>query len=225
MKNRLISFLLIFLLSATYAFAQSTDKSNTSFAILGGINVQNLNGKAMNGDKLENDIILGYHAGVNIQIPIVPEFFFQPGVLFSTKGAKNTSGLFNSTYKLSYIEMPLNFVYKSILGNGYFQLGFGPYIAYAIGGKVLTEAGDISLESDIDFRNVVELSDPLLTSYFKPFDAGANIFVGYEMANGIFLQMNTQLGLLKINPEDQRVANDKSAVNNTGFSVSIGYRF
>jgi hypothetical protein len=43
----------------------------------------------MNGDMLENDMIVGYHVGFNVQIsPLVPEFYFQPGLLFSTKGAK-----------------------------------------------------------------------------------------------------------------------------------------
>ena len=68
--------------------AQSTDKGKISFAILGGVNFQNLNGKDAVGDKLKNDMIIGYHAGVNIQIPVVPEFFFQPGLLYSLKGAK-----------------------------------------------------------------------------------------------------------------------------------------
>jgi hypothetical protein len=225
MKTKLISIAMILMLSGSMVMAQGYDKAKTSFGVIGGINLQNLTGKDYNGDKLTNDMILGYHAGVNIQIPLAPQFYFQPGLLFSTKGAKNSVGSITSTTKLSYIEMPLNLVYKAMLGNGYFMLGFGPYIGYGIGGKVTTKGGDLELETDVEFKNVVETSDPLLTTYYKAFDVGGNIFAGYQMANGIFGQFNTQMGLVAINPEDKRVTNDDSSVKNTGFGVSVGFRF
>ena len=56
MKTKLISFILILMLSAPLAIAQSTDKGKTSFGILGGVNMQNLNGKDINGNKLTNDL-------------------------------------------------------------------------------------------------------------------------------------------------------------------------
>jgi hypothetical protein len=227
MKTRLISLIMILLLSAPLAIAQSTDKAKISFAILGGINFQNLNGKDNNGDKLENDMLLGYHGGVNVQIPVAPDFYFQPGLLFSTKGAKNNYGSLTGTYKLSYIELPLNMVYKALLGKGYIMIGFGPYVAYGIGGKASVEYNSTTHETDIKFKNVVEAGDPWVP-YFKAFDAGGNIFAGFEMAGGLFLQLNAQLGMLKINPEDNRVLviyTDKLSVKNTGFGLSIGYRF
>ena len=73
-------------------------------------------------------MIIGYHAGVNVQIPVASEFYFQPGLLFSTKGAKNVSGSVTNTTKLSYVELPLNMVYKGKLGNGFVMVGFGPYL-------------------------------------------------------------------------------------------------
>ncbi len=227
MKNRFLTILTILALSITMASAQGTDK--LSFGVLGGVNFQNLNGKNISGDKLENEMILGYHAGVNVQIPIAPQFYFQPGLIFSTKGAQNNYSVlgvdFTSTTKLSYIEMPLNLVYKAMLGNGYFMLGFGPYIGYGIGGKVTTEGGDISLDQDIEFQNVVETSDDMTVPYYKALDFGGNIFAGYELSNGIFAQFNTQLGMVKINPEYKILSDDESIVKNTGFGLSLGYRF
>jgi|SRR5690554_5828390 len=101
MKTKLFSLILIFALSGSMAFAQRTAGSKTSFAILGGVNLQNLNGKDMSGDKLENDMLTGFHAGVNVQLPVAPQFYFQPGLMFSTKGAKNTHGVLTNTYKLA----------------------------------------------------------------------------------------------------------------------------
>jgi Outer membrane protein beta-barrel domain len=225
MKTRFISIGIILLLSASLGLAQSTERAKTSFAILGGAGFQNFNGKDYSGDKLKNTMILGYHAGINVQIPIVPEFYFQPGLLFSTKGSKKSGVILTNTYKLSYIELPLNFVYKGLLGNGYILVGFGPYIGYAIGGKVITTGGSGSLETKIVFKNVVELGDPLLVHYFKALDAGGNIFAGYEMANGIFIQLNTQLGMLNIKPEDKLLPGSKATVRNTSYGISLGYRF
>ena len=225
MKTKLVTIALTLMLSFSLGISQGQDKAKTSFGVLGGINFQNLNGMSYDGEKLSNEMIIGYHAGINLQIPIVPDFYFQPGLLFSTKGAKNTSGIIESTYKLSYIELPLNFLYKSLVGNGYILLGFGPYVSYGVMGTVKREGGGVSIESDIEFQNVVEIGDPLLSTYIKPLDAGGNIFVGYEMASGIFFHLNTQLGMLNIHPDDNRFPDGKNQLRNTGFGLSLGYSF
>lgn len=223
MKNRLFPIVFLLVLSASVAIAQ--EKTKISFAVLGGINFQNINGKAYNGDKLNNDMLPGYHFGANIQIPIAPEFYFQPGLMFSTKGDKNKSPESTSTTKLNYIEVPLNLVYKGALGNGFVLLGFGPYLAYGISGSMKTVSGSLTLDQKITFKSTVETGDNILVPYYKPFDAGANIFAGYEMANGIFIQLDTQFGMLKINPEYKGYTADKTSEKNTGFGLSLGYRF
>ncbi|KAF0235738.1 MAG: hypothetical protein FD181_3289 [Prolixibacteraceae bacterium] len=225
MRTKQISLILILTLLVSMAMAQSGVPGKTSFAVLGGVNFQNLNGENNSGNKLENDLIIGYHFGVNAQIPVAPEFYFQPGLQFSTKGAKNTVSALTSTYKLSYIELPLNFVYKGLLGNGYFMVGLGPYVAYGIGGKAIYEGGSISSESDIKFKNEVVSGDPLTTVYIKPFDAGGNIFFGYELAGGLFMQLNAQLGMLNIRPDNYLLPDDNSTLKNTGYGISLGYRF
>lgn len=208
MKTRILTIALLLTLSAPFALGQAAEKGKTSFAILGGINFQNLNGKFSSGDKLANDMLLAYHLGVNVQIPIVPEFCFQPGLMFAVKGAKNTTTIFGAEFtdktKINYIEMPLNLVYKGALGNGFIMIGFGPYLAYGISGKQTFEGDSFTLERGIDYN---------------AFDAGGNIFAGYEMASGIFLQLDTQLGMVNINPDDE------PTTKNTGFGLSFGYRF
>jgi len=213
----------VFILLST--LASVTAQTSTSFAVLAGVNLQNLNGKDYLGEKLDNKLITGFHAGVNAQIRLASEFYFQPGLLFTTKGAKNEDGLFTTTYRLSYIELPLNLVFKTVLGPGYFMLGFGPYLAYGILGKVKNEGSGSTVESDIEFKNTIELSDPLSTSYFKPLDAGGNIFVGYELNGGIFINLNSQFGMLKLNPKDNRIPEGELSIKNTGFGLSMGYRF
>jgi hypothetical protein len=230
MKTKKVSLILILTLLVTMAMAQRDDSGGTSFAILGGINFQNLNGEDNNGDKLDNNLIMGYHAGVNVQFPIAPSFYFQPGLQYSLKGMESTISLLGAeiektTYNISYVELPLNFVYKGQLGNGFIFVGFGPYVAYGIGGKVKYEGGSLSADSDIEFKNEVVLGDPLLTVHIKPFDAGGNILFGYELAGGLFLQLNAQLGMLNIRPDNYLFPDDNSTLKNTGYGLSLGYRF
>jgi hypothetical protein len=81
------------------------------------------------------------------------------------------------------------------------------------------------LENDIIFTNTVGSGEPLTNTYFRRMDVGGNIFTGYEMAMGVFLQLNAQLGMLKINPEDNRFPGNEQSYRNTGFGLSVGYRF
>jgi len=223
MKNRLISILLMLLFSTTFAFAQENMKF--SIAILGGANLQNINGKAYNGDKLNNDMLPSYHFGADLQIPVAPEFYFQPGLMYIRKGDKNTSSSSTSTTSLSYIEIPLNMVYKAALGKGFFMIGLGPYLAYGISGSVKTVSGSLTLDQKITFKKAVGSEDNLLVPYYKPFDAGANLLVGYELEDGVFIQLDSQFGLLNINPEYKGFTDDQSSAKNTGFGLSLGYRF
>jgi len=221
-------------LSAIFIFSTIALHSQIGFGLLGGVNFQNINGKDNNGNKLENGLLTGFHAGVDLNIPVAPDFYFQPGLLFSVKGAKNdffspgtkASGDFETTTKLSYIEVPLTLLYRPQLGNGFILLGFGPYIAFGIGGSENSEFGSISYNRDVKFKSsVTNLIDLIENAYYRPFDAGANIYFGYEMSMGVFLQLNAQLGLLKINPEYSWASDSKASYKNTGFGLSIGYRF
>lgn len=207
--------MIVLCLSGTMTFAQIRP------GVLGGVNFQNLNGKDFLGNKLENSLIIGYHAGVNVLIPIAPEIYFQPGLMFSSKGAVNKNSSPDLKYRLNYLELPLNLVYRGQLGDNFVLLGLGPYIGYALGGNI-TSGSD---KRNIVFQNSVVTGDPLSTAYMRRFDAGANIFAGYELAAGLFLQLNAQMGLVNINPEDKRISGDKTMIKNTGYGLSVGYRF
>ncbi len=224
MKNFKIIIVAIFCIPFISIKAQITE-SRIKYALLGGVNFQNWNGTDVNGSMMDNKLVTGYHLGGNVQIPLAPEFYFQPGFLFSTKGTKINTDSVNNKYKISYLELPLNFVYKGLLGRGFVMVGFGPYLGYGIKGKVTSTRNGSDVVSDVKFKNTIETSDPSNIPYLKSFDAGANIFAGYELENGLFFQLNTQLGALKLNPENKRISNDKTSLKNTGYGFSVGFRF
>jgi len=201
--------------AVTISYAQST-----TFGLRAGINFYNINGKDLTGDKLNNNLKTGFHVGGNAEIPIGVDFYVQPGVLFSTKGAAGDN---DDKVNLSYIEVPVNLLYKPDLGTGKLLLGFGPYVAFGVGGKYKNSDGD---DLSVEYEKTITPAQAATGYglYYKSFDAGANLLFGYEMSNHLSVQLNAQLGLVKINPEITNV-DDKTVWKNTGFGVSLGYRF
>ena len=210
-------------------FTQAQVKSPVTFGLRAGVNFQNINGKDFNDNKMSNDVLTGYHIGANVEIPIATDFYVQPGLLYTTKGATADRDFIgqeaDAKTKLSYLEVPVNFLYKPVLGSGKLLLGFGPYVAFGLGGKTSFEGAGQKVERDVKFQNTVSSTDPKNQSYYRKVDAGANLLFGYEFSNRLSAQLNAQLGLAKINPEYEYLSGDKSAWKNTGFGVSVGYRF
>jgi len=204
------------------ATAQSTTakSSGISFGIRAGVNLQNINGRDFNDDKLENKLVPRFQAGVVADIPLADQFYIQPGLLFSGKGAKENGS--DDNVSVSYLEVPLTFLFKPMLGTGHLLLGVGPYVGFAVTGRV-TDPNDN--KQTIKFKNIITPAEALTDPYLRRMDAGANLLFGYELSNNLSIQLNSQLGLAKINPEIEGVSDNKTALRNTGFGLSLGYRF
>jgi len=213
MKKRIYALLAITALMSAVTYSQ------VSFRVRAGVNFQNINGEDAEGDKYKNDLTPGFHAGADVDIPIAQDFYVQPGLLFSTKGAANVNEEDNQKVSLSYIELPIHVVYKPQLGTGKLILGFGPYLAYAVSGKFKIDEEDF----DIEFTNDVVDGD-IFTPYLKPLDIGADIFFGYEFSFGLSAQINAQLGLVNLEPKIDGES-PEDVTKNTGFGLSLGYRF
>ncbi len=198
MKTKIVIVTALAFLVTVNAFAQD---NGISFGIRAGINFQNLTGKYNNGDKFSNKLIPGINIGGNAEIPVATDFYLQPGLLFTTKGAKWKDSNVKTT--LSYIEVPVNFLYKPSLAEGKLLLGFGPYAAFGVGAN------------NIEFG-----SNP---SQIKRFDAGANLLAGYELSSRLSFQLNAGLGL--VNLANRAPGDTKSSIKNTGFGISAGCRF
>ncbi|MCU7549358.1 PorT family protein [Chitinophagaceae bacterium LB-8] len=199
-------------------FAQKTTvtANKTTFGIRAGVNFQNINGKDGEDNKLQNDLKTGFNAGVNAEIPVGTDTYIQPGVLFTQKGTKWENS--DTKIKLSYIDIPVNLLYKPVLGTGKMVVGFGPYVGFGIGGKIENDQDEV----DIEFSNEHSATEG---ATFKRMDAGANFLAGYEFSNKLSFQLNAQLGLVDINPKVSGVSNDKTNWRNTGWGFSLGYRF
>ncbi|MCA1742304.1 MAG: PorT family protein [Bacteroidales bacterium] len=230
MKARIISVTAILVLCVTALQAQ------VIFGVAAGPNFQNMVGKDFEGDKITNGLIVGFHAGVTASIPVAPDFWFQTGLLFSQKGSRNNEGLpalkssgedYNATTRISYIELPLHLLLRPQFGAGHILVGFGPYVAFGLGGKQTVDYESIpAFEQKIKFKNEITIDEyfDMNHSYYKRFDAGADIFAGYEFDMGLYLLLKTQLGLLNM-MTDIKDWDYEPNLKNTGFGVSVGYNF
>ena len=208
------------LLFAAAVNAQTAKTNGVSFGVRAGVNFQNINGRSFTDSKLENKLVPRLQAGVVADVPLADDFYLQPGILYSGKGTKFKGS--NDVLNISYLDVPVTFLYKPVLGKGKMMLGVGPYVGFALNGNVKQEDGD---KSKVKFKNTITASEAISDYYLRRMDAGANLLFGYEMSSRLSLQLNAQLGLQKINPTIEGVNNDNTIYRNTGFGLSVGYRF
>lgn len=218
MKNRAALIAGAFCLLTVGAFAQTTTTvGRTSFGFTAGVNWYNINGKNASGADLSNKLKTGFTGGVNVQIPLGAGTYLQPGVEYTQKGAEWQNG---NKVTLGYIDVPVNLLFKPSLGSSNVVVGFGPYIGYGVNGNVKANNGT---ERSVIFNDEYSLSEAADLQY-KRLDAGANVLAGVELSSGLSLTAKGQLGLKNINP-DMGIANDQRKYRNTGFGLSLGYRF
>ncbi len=215
MKKRMFLLFAAVLMSAAL-FSQG-------FGVRAGGSLQNLTGEEQ-GDDLENSLKPGFHVGAFYEISVASDFYFQPNLLFNMKGAKNDD--MDADMSIGYIELPLHFLYKPQLGSGKIIVGFGPYIAYGVTGKIKGDGDDV----DIKFKNdlsLEEAAEMLIgeTFYMKGLDAGADVFFGYEFPFQLSVQFIAQLGLINMIPKIDGETLDDTSLKNVGFGLSLGYRF
>jgi hypothetical protein len=203
------------LLSAAALLIAGITFGQTKFGIVAGANFSSATAKnvTLNSGKETSDLIVGIRAGVTADLQLADEFYIGTGLLFAGKGGKNKD---NSDFKttLSYLQVPINFLFKPEVGSGKLNLGAGPYVAYGVGGKHKGSVGNISAD-------LKAFDDESGAAKLKRFDAGVGVVAGYEMNSGLYLGLHADLGL--VNAYDN-TDNDRSW-KNTSFGVSLGYKF
>ncbi|MBC9933580.1 outer membrane beta-barrel protein [Chitinophaga qingshengii] len=161
--------------------------------------------------KETSKIQTGLRAGVTVDIPLGDEFYVGTGLLYTGRGGKFKN--MDTKANLSYLQLPVNFMFKPEVGSGNLVLAIGPYIAYGLGGKY----------TDLPLLGERKAFDDEATALYKlkRFDAGGNIQIGYEMPVGLYFGLNADLGM--VNAFDN-TDNDRK-FKNTSFGVSVGYKF
>lgn len=212
MKKLIVTTLLCLLI-----FSVTEVSGQVSFGVKGSFDMFNMTVKDSDGDKSETGLVPRFDAGVFAEFALADEFFIRPELLYTAKGMKLKESPHEPVYNVSYLQVPVLFLYKGALSTGKVLLGFGPYFAMGIGGKYKYN----NTEVDVKFKNNVTGSS-VSFSYLKPFDVGGQLMAGYELAGGLSIALNTSMGLTNITPK-YNGEKPGSSISNVGFGLTLGY--
>lgn len=217
MKNSFKFFIAVFaILVSQQSFAQSV-------TVKGGYTLSNLlvNEENRNTESARH----GFHLGVSAEVPLYQFLSFEPGMEFTTKGAKQSVTLIGaelaSTYNLYYIDFPLRVKasYGAVEGVKVFGAA-GPYLGVGLAGKLKEERKalgvTVSTDNDIKWSNKVENSDPTL----RRLDAGLSFAAGIEIKS-ISIGVSYDLGLSNMFP---KVDGSDLKMSNGALKATVGYR-
>lgn len=143
----------------------------------------------------------GFHTGFIADIPFSPKssLFFQPGVIYYTKGRKfsqtfdppvGTVIRNQSTQFINYIDVPLNLVLK-FGKHTKFIIGGGPYGSFFYNGKETTQTEMNTGEVDSDENT--DLSVGNQPGQYRTYNFGLNGLAGIEF-KGFFITANYSRG-------------------------------
>lgn len=241
MKKKLLSAAVVSMMSLA-VMAQvkhSTTTSSSSakegnFIIKGGFNIANIS-VTPNGRVDDANALNSFHIGIGYDIPLAEYFSFQPGLLYTGKGAKTSVGQTGSNFYYTaksnpmYLELPLNFVGKiPLTQTSSFYLGGGPYGAMGITGKNKVDRYLLGTHTYTSNDIVFSKDNPTTSQEenygygkIKRFDYGLNAVAGFEFTR-FTLGANYGLGLVNINSGTDNNASDKG--KNRVWSFTLGLK-
>lgn len=177
------------------------------------------------GNKMKSGFRVGVAADINVYNFGTGVLSVQPGLFYSTKGAKQSESResFGKKYSYSSIEN-LGYIELPILANVRFGVtpdvsvfvNAGPYLAYGVNSSIKVTGDANGDKESIETGKKLFKEDGI----FKPFDAGIQVGAGGEYKN-ILLTVGGQFGLANMN----KIAESKIKATNTTFFVTLGYRF
>ena len=182
-----------------------TAQAQFRLGVAGGAGLSNQRVNASQGSVYSSNNMEGYHFGLASDVNVAGNFYLQTQLLFSRKGSIHLSTLHeqDTRIRLSYVEVPVNVVYKLDLGFGKVYGGTGATFSYAVGGEQRLGAGTKKLFSKGNDE-------------WRRKDLSLNFTAGLELNNGLFASVTSQKGLLNIH-------RGPGSIRNESLTVSVGY--
>ncbi|HEX5154259.1 MAG TPA: porin family protein [Parafilimonas sp.] len=133
----------------------------------------------------------GFAGGFAVNFKTGKYWAIQPGLSYVQKGGMEKDFSYGVEYytTLNYLELPVNVTYSK---RDRFFLGFGPYAAYGLSGKIKAKGMDEGAK--IKFGNGAD--------ELKPFEAGVNLLIGYRLPNRMSFSLNIATSASNISNDD-----------------------
>jgi long-subunit fatty acid transport protein len=207
MKKIILSTLLVLAFGFTYA-------QKAQFGLKGGLNSSNFIGDTEGMDFKPR---VGFNVGAFAAIELSEKITLQPEILFSTQGAEaeNVEAFVNGSiytgdvkFNLSYINIPVMFKYYVA---DKFNLEAGPQIGFLTSAETSTKLDGFNQTVDEDAKD-----------YFESVDFGFNLGAGYDFTKNVSAGIRYNIGLSNV---FKNQPGDDSKIQNSVFSLSVGYKF
>lgn len=144
----------------------------------------------------------GFHAGIFSEINLTKNsnWALQPALLYTNKGRKfsksfdstqsfnNDTSTINASWKVNYLELPVNLVYRFPLSQKVrFVLGGGPYVAFQLNGKTKYEIINASGERET-FGDKMATGDAV--NKYQKLNWGVNALAGFDFNDRVMITAN-----------------------------------
>lgn len=184
------------------------NQATAQFGLRAGLNVAGFT----TSEEFDLDNKLGLNGGVFYEHMLSESLYLRPAFLFSMKGAGSEVefGEFSSTNTInfSYVEVPLDIVYKIPLGENSFNINAGPYLGLLLGANSKTEYNDGTSFEEEDIKDDV-----------TGMDFGLNIGAEFQLSK-IGIGVGYGLGLTNLVAD----AEDDESIKNKNITVYLTYR-
>ena len=194
--------------SAGIANAQSTAKP-MKFGVKAGANFSNIV-KNDGNNSFKTDYLVGYHAGITLDIKLLDNLAFTPEALYSTKGYKSTSSVGEFTQTTHFIDIP---ILASVKLGGGLNLVAGPQVSFLMSTKNTFETGFGTAE-----QKIVEAD----SDRFRKSLVGGVIGFRYDFSDKIGLNGRYALDFQKNN---ENGSSQTPEYKNQVFQVGLGLKF
>lgn len=187
-------------------FDSSKPEKLVRLGVRAGLNVASFTGDL--GEDMDSKC--GFVGGLSADFALMESFYINSGVFFSMNGAKYDEDGYKLTFSPMYIKIPVMASYRyNFNENLQWQLNFGPYFAFGVGGKAKVEYEGEEAKADFFGDDDDQFGG-------KRFDMGLGVGTGITW-NKIFFGIEYDFGMTKV------VKDVKG--KNSAFSVSLGYNF
>jgi hypothetical protein len=146
---------------------------------------------------------VGFQFGFLADVPVGNAISFQPQINFTSKGSAEEHDGHLDKIVVNAIDIPLNLVFRS----SSFFAGIGPNLGINLSASVKEEGESEEITIGNDPGNL------------KRMDFGANVMVGLEFKNGLFISAQYTPGFVNLSPDNGVTARSNFA------GISLGYFF
>ncbi|WP_439698445.1 porin family protein [Mucilaginibacter sp. AW1-7] len=227
---KILLYFLLLSCSSLAAFAQLP-----SIGIKGGVNFSTMQASGTQANVVagtntiaNSGSITSFNFGVFVDVKL-GHFSLQPAVNFTGKGGtfngftgtlpNGSVSQVSTKYNLYYVQVPVNLVYHVPFVVGEFYVGAGPFVGMGVYGRKKLSADN----NNNGTHTVIASSDKITfgdNGDIRSDEYGAGAIAGIKLKGGLLFNLNYDLGLSNIAPDQAG-----NTFKNHVFGASVGFVF